>query len=75
MKKVYVTEGGFYDEVGHFCGSGIIGVDSKAKSAIAYIVGLGYKRIGKYKGPGRDVRIYKRPDSYDGIRITVIEMC
>lgn len=44
MSKVYVTEGGFFNEYGQFCGTGIIGVDKNPKLAIGFPIGRGCYR-------------------------------
>lgn len=72
MKRVYVTESGYYDERDGFRGTGVIGVDFQPRLAISYPIHKGYNRHRVYYHSSRNVILYKRPDSNEGLRITVI---
>lgn len=72
MMRVYVTESGYYDESDSFCGTGVIGVDLQPRFAICYPISRGYNRHRVYYHSSRNVILYKRPDSKDGLRLTVI---
>lgn len=72
MKKVYVTESGFFDEKGRFYGTGIIGVDYDPRFAASYPIKKGCYRHKVTRGSlGFDV-IYKSQYSDRGYRVTRI---
>lgn len=73
MKRVYVTESGYFDERGHFCGTGIIGVDFDPRFAASYPIRHGcYRHEASKDSLGFDV-IYKSCCSDKGYRLTVID--
>lgn len=73
MKRVYVTESGYFNQYGRFCGTGVIGVDFQPRLAICYPIIKGYYRHRVYPHSSRKVILYKRPDSNQGLRITAID--
>lgn len=73
MSKVYVTEGGSFDQYGCFKGSGIIGVDKNPSDAVRYPISRGYFRQNCYRSSIDFVIIYKDPDSSEGFRVTSID--
>ena len=70
--RVYVTESGYYDERGGFHGTGVIGVDLSPRLAVCYPIRRGYNRHRMYYHSTRNIILYKRTDSNEGLRLTVI---
>lgn len=72
MKKVYVTESGYFNEYGRFCGTGVIGVDLDPRFAASYPIKKGcYRHKVTRDSLGFDV-IYKSTFSDKGYRVTRI---
>lgn len=73
MKRVYVTEGGYFNEYGQFYGTGVIGVDSDPQLAVCFPIRKGYFRHQVNRDSlGFDI-VYKSSYSDRGYRITVID--
>lgn len=73
MKRVYVSESGFFDERGHFYGTGVIGVDIDPRFAASYPIKQGcYRHKVTRDTLGFDV-IYKSSCSDKGYRVTCID--
>lgn len=70
MRKVYVTEGGYFNEYGQFCGTGIIGVDSDPRLAVIFPIQNGYYRHEVISDVLGFVIVYNSSFSNRGIRIT-----
>lgn len=72
MKRVFVTESGYFDERGHFYGTGVIGVDIDPRLAVIYPIKKGcYRHKVNYRYEGFVV-IYKSSYSDSGYRVTRI---
>lgn len=73
MKKVYVTEGGYFNEYGQFCGTGILGVEKSAKFAVSFPIQKGcYRHHVTSDSLGFDIT-YKSSFSDRGYRVTSID--
>lgn len=73
MKRIYVTEGGYFNKYGHFCGTGIIGVDSNPKLAVSFPIQQGSYRHEVIKDVLDLIVIYKSSFSDRGYRITCVD--
>ena len=73
MKRVYVTEGGYFNKYGQFWGDGILGVDKNPKLAVSFPIKRGcYRHKVSRDSLGFDV-IYKSSFSDKGYRVTRID--
>lgn len=73
MKRVFVTESGYFDEYDRFYGTGVIGVDCDPKFAASYPIKRGcYRHKVSRDSLGFDV-IYKSSFSDKGYRVTRID--
>lgn len=73
MSKVYVTEGGYFNDYGQFCGTGIIGVDSHPSFAVRYPISKGcYRHKMTRDCLGFDIT-YKSSFSDRGYHVTSID--
>lgn len=74
MKRVFVTEGGYFNEYGRFCGTGVIGVDSSPKLAVSFPIQRGCYRHQVVLDDLDFIVIYKSSFSNRGYRITRSEL-
>lgn len=73
MSKVYVTEGGYFNEYGQFCGTGILGVEKNPKFAVRFPIKRGcYRHKVTSDSLGFDIT-YKSSFSDRGYRVTSID--
>lgn len=73
MSEVYVTEGGYFNDYGQFCGTGILGVDKSSKLAVRFPIRKGcYRHKVKRNFLGFDIT-YKSSFSDRGYRVTSID--
>ena len=70
MKKVYVTEIGYFNEGGRFYGTGVIGVDDNPKLAVGYPIRQGCYRHEVILDDLDFIVVYKSSFSDRGYRIT-----
>ena len=70
MKRVYVTESGYFDEYCHFWGTGVIGVDCELRAAVKYPIQKGCYRLKVVLDVLGFIVIYKSPFSNLGYRVT-----
>lgn len=73
MKRVYVTESGYFNQYGQFCGMGVIGVDYDMKLASGYPIRHGCYRHEVSKDSLGFYVIYKSCCSNKGYRLTAID--
>lgn len=70
MSRVYVTEGGYFNEYGQFCGTCILGVDRSSKLAVRFPISRGcyrHETISDFLGFSIT---YKSSFSNRGYRVT-----
>ena len=73
MKKVFVTEGGYFNDFGQFCGTGILGVDKSSKLAVRFPISKGcYRHKVTRDCLGFDIT-YKSSFSDRGYRVSSID--
>lgn len=73
MKRVYVTEAGYFDEYGLFRITNVIGVDTLLRLAVSYPLSLGCYRHHVDVDDISLVVIYKQQCSNRGYRVTAID--
>ncbi len=73
MKRVYVTEGGYFNEYGQFCGTGVIGVDNNPKLAVSFPIRQGCYRHEVIRDVLDIIVIYKSSFSDRGFRVTCLD--
>lgn len=70
MKRVYVTEGGYFNEYGQFLSTGVIGVDNNPKLAVSFPISVGcYRHRVSFDNLGF-VITYKSACTDRGYRVT-----
>lgn len=73
MKRVYVTEGGYFGDYGLFHSTGVIGVDTLPRNAVSYVISVGgYHHMSDSRIDGI-VIIYKVMGSNRGYRLSVLD--
>lgn len=73
MKRVYVTETGYFNQYGRFCGTGVIGVDYETELAARYPIRHGcYRHEVVIDSLGFSIT-YKSCCSDKGYRLTAID--
>lgn len=73
MKRVYVTENGYFDEYGSFQVLSVIGVGSCLKDVVSFLIHSGCYRHHFHKDRISLVLYYKYSFSNRGYRITCID--
>lgn len=74
MKRVYVTESGYFDKYGLFHVTNVIGVDKMLRLAVAYPVSLGCYHHHVEVDDISLVVVYKQQCSDRGYRVTAIDL-
>lgn len=73
MKRVFVTESGYFDKYKHFCSTGVIGVDTFPRNAVSYLIKRGcFRHMVDARCDGFVV-IYKLLGSSIGYRLSVLD--
>lgn len=73
MKKVYVTESGYFGDYGLFHSTGVISVDTLPRNAVSYLIRVGcYRHMVDSRIDGCVV-IYKTLGSSKGYRLSVLD--
>lgn len=74
MSKVYVTEGGYFNDYGQFCGTSILGVDKDPMLAVSFPISKGcYRHKVSRDFLGFEIT-YKSSFSNRGYRITSTDL-
>lgn len=73
MSRVYVTEGGYFNEYGQFYGTGIIAVEKSSKFSVQYPIRRGCYRHEVRKDDLDFAITYKSSFSNRGYRVTAID--
>lgn len=74
MKRVYVTESGFFDVYGIFHVTNVIGVDNMKRLAVSFPVSLGCYRHHVERDCFSLAVVYKQQCSDRGYRVTAIDL-
>ena len=74
MQKVYVTEGGYFNDYGQFCSTGILGVNKDPRLAVSFPIMRGsYRHHVRKDDLGFDIT-YKSSFSDRGYRVTSTDL-